>query len=110
MHFAVSQDILTIYFQPIQIFCIFFLQFMDLLYFCTIDSCRIKVSEEAQKAMIKKLRQLQGNVPKYRIGRYDCTSFVMDIADAAGIRYGARITIQTPVGFMQELKKYNYSY
>ncbi|MBR1922523.1 MAG: hypothetical protein IJ838_02065 [Paludibacteraceae bacterium] len=74
------------------------------------DSCRIKVSEEAQKAMIKKLRQLQGNVPKYRIGRYDCTSFVMDIADAAGIRYGARITIQTPVGFMQELKKHNYSY
>ena len=74
------------------------------------DSCRIKVSDEAQKAMIRKLRQLQSDVPKYRIGRYDCTSFVMDIADAGGIHYGSRITIQTPVGFMQELKKHNYSY
>lgn len=74
------------------------------------DSCRIKVSEESQKAMIKKLHQLQSDVPKYRVGRYDCTSFVMDIADAGGIHYGSRITIQTPVGFMQELKKHNYSY
>ena len=74
------------------------------------DSCRIKVSEEAKKAMTKKLRQLQQDVPMYRIGRYDCTSFVMDIADAGGIHYGTRITIQTPVGFMQELKKHNYSY
>lgn len=73
------------------------------------DSCRIKVSEEAQRAMIRKLRQLQGDVPKYRIGRYDCTSFVMDIADAGGVHYGSRITIQTPVGFMEELKKHNYS-
>ena len=69
------------------------------------DSCRIKVSEEAQRAMIRKLRQLQEDVPKYRIGRYDCTSFVMDIADAGGVHYGSRITIQTPVGFMEELKK-----
>lgn len=74
------------------------------------DSCRIKVSEEAKKTMIKKLRQLKNDVPKYSIGHYDCTSFVMDIADAGGIHYGARITIQTPVGFMQELKKHNYSY
>ena len=72
------------------------------------DSCRIKVSEEAIKAMTKKLRQLQQNVPRYKIGRSDCTSFVMDIADAGGIHYGTRITIQTPVGFMQELKKHNY--
>ena len=76
------------------------------------DSCRIKVSEEAKKLMIKKLHQLQLNVPKYKIGRYDCTSFVMDLADAGGIHYGSRISIQTqtPVGFMQELKKHNYSY
>ena len=74
------------------------------------DSCRIKVSNEAQKAMIRKLRQLQSDVPKYRVGRYDCTSFVMDIADAGGVHYGSRITIQTPVGFMEELKKHNYSY
>lgn len=60
--------------------------------------------------MTKKLRQLQQNVPRYKIGRSDCTSFVMDIADARGIHYGARITIQTLVGFMQELKKNNYSF
>jgi hypothetical protein len=74
------------------------------------DSCRIKVSNEAKNSMVRKLRQLQQNVPEYRIGRYDCTSFVMDIADAGGIHYGTRIAIQSPVGFMQELKKYNYSY
>lgn len=74
------------------------------------DSCRIKVSPDAIKAMTSKLRQLQNDVPKYKIGRYDCTSFVMDIADAGNIHYGLRITIQSPVGFMQELKKYNYSY
>lgn len=73
------------------------------------DSCRIKVSDVSKKAIIKKLKQLQANVPKYRIGHYDCTSFVMDIADAGGIHYGNRATIQTPVGFMQELKKHNYS-
>ena len=27
-----------------------------------------------------------------------------------GIEYGFHITIQTSVGFMQELKKYNYAY
>lgn len=74
------------------------------------DSCRIKVSDEAQKAMIKKLQQLQANIPKYRIGRYDCTSFVMDMADAGDIHYGSRTTIKTPVGFMEELKKHNYYY
>lgn len=73
------------------------------------DSCRIKVSDEAIKAITKKIRQLQQSVPKYRIGHYDCTSFVMDVADAGGIHYGKRITIQTPVGFMQELKKHNFS-
>ncbi len=71
------------------------------------DSCRIKLSREAQQAMVRKLRQLQADVPNYSAGHYDCTSFVMDLADAAGIRYGSRITIQTPVGFMQELKAHN---
>ena len=71
------------------------------------DSCRIKVSDEAMMAMTKKVEYLQRNVPRYKIGRYDCTSFVMDVADAGGIQYGYRITIQTPVGFMEELKKHN---
>ncbi|MCQ2272208.1 MAG: hypothetical protein MJZ72_05415 [Bacteroidales bacterium] len=74
------------------------------------DSCRIKVSEEAMKAMTRKLRQLQQEVPKYRVGHYDCTSFVMDIADAGDVHYGKRNSIRTPEVFMQELKKHNYSY
>jgi hypothetical protein len=47
------------------------------------------------------------NPPHYTIGRYDCTTFVMDIADAAGIYYGSRWSIQTPVGFMEGLKQKN---
>lgn len=72
------------------------------------DSCKIRVSKDAKKLMIKKLRELQQNVPKYRVGDYDCVSFVMDLADAGGVHYGQRIFIQTPLGFMEELKKHNY--
>lgn len=72
------------------------------------DSCRIKLSEQDMRALINKLNELRRDVPKYRVGRYDCTSFVMDLADAAKIHYGNRILIQSPMGFMQELKKNNY--
>lgn len=74
------------------------------------DSCRIIVSDASLLKISKKIRELKRDVPRYKIGRYDCTSFVMDIADAGDIRYGRRITIQTPVGFMQGLKKHNRLY
>ena len=45
--------------------------------------------------------------PNYYVGYYDCTSFVMDIADAAGVHYGNRLFIQTPMGFIQQMKQYN---
>lgn len=78
------------------------------------DSCRIKVSDTQLKAMIDKLEELQSNVPDYELGRYDCTSFTMDIADAGGINYGYRSAIQWPISFIEELKAHNsnqsYSY
>ena len=50
---------------------------------------------------------LMDSPPNYYIGYYDCTSFVMDIADAAGVYYGNRIFIQTPMGFIHQMKQYN---
>lgn len=72
------------------------------------DSCRIRVSKDAKRLIEQKLRELQANVPKYRVGNYDCVSFVMDLADAGDINYGNRFMIQKPETFMKELKKHNY--
>jgi hypothetical protein len=66
-----------------------------------------KISKEGLRSAKAKFREWRDNPPHYTIGRYDCTTFVMDIADAAGIKYGNRWTIQTPAGFMEELKRYN---
>ena len=78
------------------------------------DSCRVKVTDKQLKAMIDKLEYLQLHVPEYELGRYDCTSFTMDIADAGGIRYGTRSLIQWPISFIEEMKAHNtersYSY
>lgn len=76
---------------------------------CATDSCIIYISREQWETVYAKFRELQRNTPNYFLGRYDCTSFVMDIADAAGIKYGTRIEVQTPVYFMEKLKKYNMS-
>lgn len=71
------------------------------------DSCAIYITNTQLKNVYNKVKALKKNTPRYYLGRYDCTSFVMDIADAAGIHYGKRILIQTPIGFMKEMKKYN---
>ncbi len=73
------------------------------------DSCEIYITDEQLSAVIFFIQDYMVYTPPYRLGRYDCTSFVMDIADAADIYYGNRLFIQTPVGFMQELKKHNYN-
>lgn len=78
----------------------------ELVKFAT-DSCRIRVSESQMTAMVAKLNELQRNVPQYELGRYDCTSFVMDIADAGRINYGYRDLIQWPISFIGELKAHN---
>ncbi|MDR3266088.1 MAG: hypothetical protein LBT24_00765, partial [Tannerella sp.] len=69
--------------------------------------CSVKISKENLKRVKDKFKEWQNNTPHYTIGVYDCTTFVMDIADAADIDYGNRWEIQTPVGFIEELKKRN---
>ena len=71
------------------------------------DSCVVWVTNSQLKNVHTKVKQLLSNTPRYHIGYYDCTSFTMDIADAAGIYYGNRLFIQTPMGFMEALKKRN---
>ena len=71
------------------------------------DSCRVNVTDKQMKAMVAKLNALRLDEPLYELGRYDCTSFVMDIADAGGIKYGPRAVIQWPISFIEELKAHN---
>ena len=85
-----------------------FLDHSDLRKFAT-DSCVIYISNEQLVSVKNKLQQLENDAPNYNLGTNDCTSFVMDMADAAGIKYGTRIDVQTPVYFMEKLKKYNSS-
>lgn len=71
------------------------------------DSCVVWVTNSQLNSVYDKVNQLLSNTPRYHIGNYDCTSFVMDIADAAGIYYGYRMPWRTPMGFIKELKKRN---
>ena len=71
------------------------------------DSCIVYITNTQLNNVYAKVNALKSNTPRYHVTYYDCTSFVMDIADAAGIYYGNRIFIQTPMYFMQELKKRN---
>lgn len=72
------------------------------------DQCAIMVTDEQLEKIQNIVKQYMLNPPPYRLGRYDCTSFVMDVADAAGVYYGNRAGIQTPIGFLEQLHKYNY--
>ena len=71
------------------------------------DSCSVYITDLQLRKVYDKLNNLRNDTPRYHIGKYDCTSFTMDIADAAEVYYGLRSLIQTPVGFMEQLKKYN---
>jgi hypothetical protein len=67
----------------------------------------IPVSEASLRNVKDKYREWKDNPPEYDLMKYDCTTFVMDIADAAGIKYGSRWMIQSPAGFMRELQRHN---
>lgn len=71
------------------------------------DSCCIYISSEQLQAVYDEYRRWQKFTPDYMLMRHDCTSFVLDIADAAGIEYGTRIEVQWPSYFMKKLKKYH---
>ena len=76
-----------------------------------IPYAKYKVSIPVDEASLRKAQnkylEWKTDSVHYTIGLYDCTSFVMDIAESAGIYFGIRWTIQTPVGFMRELRTYN---
>lgn len=71
------------------------------------DSCAVYISDQQLAAVKDKLREWQQFTPEYILADCDCTSFAMDIADAAGIEYGMRVLIQFPSAFIRQLKKYN---
>ena len=67
----------------------------------------IKINETSLRKAQQKYWEWKSNPPAYELAKYDCTTFTMDIADAAGIYYGPRWLIQFPAGFLRELKTYN---
>lgn len=71
------------------------------------DSCTVYLTQYQLGNVYQTITDLMDSPPNYYLGYYDCTSFVMDIADAAGVYYGNRLFIQTPMGFIQQMKQYN---
>lgn len=69
--------------------------------------CAVPISEEHLQRVITRYREWKNNPPNYFLGRTDCTTFVLDIADAADIKYGMRIMIQSPAGFLRSLLEHN---
>lgn len=67
----------------------------------------IKINEYSLQKAKEKYYEWKNDSIHYTLGLYDCTAFVMDIAQAADIYFGPRWLIQTPVGFIKELKVYN---
>ena len=73
------------------------------------DSCVCYITDLQLEKAKAKYYELYESKPRYKFGRYDCTAFTMDIADAAEIYYGWRkgISTQFPEGFIHQMKKYN---
>lgn len=76
-------------------------------YFDKLDSCTVMVTEHQLERIVKRYQELVKEKKDYYITRNDCTSFVMDLADAGGIKYGDRLKVQTPRYFMEQLKAHN---
>jgi len=74
---------------------------------CARYQVSINVNETSLRKAQYKYWQWQNSPPAYELMQNDCTTFTMDIADAAGIYYGFRWLIQSPAGFLKELKTYN---
>jgi hypothetical protein len=68
----------------------------------------VKINETALRKAQAKYWEWKNNPPAYDLAKYDCTTFAMDIADAAGIYYGPRWTIQFPAGFLRNLTAVTY--
>jgi hypothetical protein len=68
----------------------------------------VKIDRNALQRVQNKYWEWKNNPPQYDLGKYDCTTFAMDIADAAGIYYGPRWAIQFPAGFLRSLNATQY--
>ncbi|GEM_PF-4410580 len=71
------------------------------------DSCVVYISASQLNKVKRMYNKLYNNPKTYNLGIYDCTSFAMDMADAAGVYYGKRWHIQWPTDFIRQLNKYN---
>jgi len=69
--------------------------------------CAVPITEEQLQRAVAKYREWKNDPPNYFLGRTDCTTFVLDIADAAGVKYGLRVMIQSPAGFLRSLLEHN---
>lgn len=69
--------------------------------------CAVPLTKEQLQSAIDKYWEWKRNPPQYDLMKTDCTTFALDIADAANIEYGSRVFIQSPAGFLRELIKHN---
>lgn len=70
-------------------------------------SASVRVSQSDLEKAQRKYYEWLNNPGEYEIAHHDCTSFVMDIADAAHIWYGFRWSIQFPATFVRAVNFYN---
>lgn len=70
-------------------------------------SVSVRVSQSDLENAQRKYYEWLNNPGEYQMARHDCTSFVMDIADAAHIWYGFRWSIQFPATFVRAVNFYN---
>lgn len=70
-------------------------------------SASVRVSQSDLENAQRKYYEWLNNPGEYEMARHDCTSFVMDIADAANIWYGFRWSIQFPATFVRAVNFYN---
>lgn len=70
-------------------------------------SATVRVSQYDLDNAKRKFHEWVSNTPEYDLGNIDCTTFVLDIADAAHVRYGARWLIHFPEQFVNAVNFYN---
>ncbi|MBQ9473029.1 MAG: hypothetical protein IJU81_01305 [Bacteroidales bacterium] len=69
--------------------------------------CVVPVSDDQLQRAINKYWDWVNNTPEYELMNYDCTTFTLDIADAAGVKYGLRAVTWSPAGFLRALIEHN---
>jgi hypothetical protein len=78
----------------------------DLSAYATVN-ISFDINNSQYSRVIQRINKWIDDEPDYITGNSDCTTFAMEIADAAGIGYGSRWSIQSPIGFLERLRDYN---